>query len=123
MALTKVDLNMAREIKELLEKNYRDHYTYDELVSMYGTNKLKLKLAFKAITGDNIYEYLTKIRIEQAKLLLENTEHTIERIAGEVGLDIRNLEKQFKKSTGKTPTEWRNQSGSNGDFPLGRTGC
>jgi AraC-like DNA-binding protein len=76
-------------------------------------NKFKLKHAFKAVTNYNVHSYITKIRIEKAKEMLENTDRTVEFIAGKVGLDKSNLNIQFKKLTGKTPAEWRKNRNSN----------
>jgi AraC-like DNA-binding protein len=107
MPLRNEDLTKAMEIKNYLEKNYQDYYDYDYLVHKFGMNKFKLKLAFKAVSSDNIYAFITKVRIEQAKYLLETTNLTIGYIAYKVGLDKSNLYIQFKKITGKTPSEWR----------------
>jgi YesN/AraC family two-component response regulator len=51
------------------------------------------------------------MRIEKIKEYLMNTDDTITKISLNVGLDIRTLEKHFKKSTGKTPLEWKQDSG------------
>lgn len=108
ISLKNEDLAKAREIKTFLEKNYHVRHSYDDLVRKFGINKLKLKKAFKAATNQNVHEYLTKVRIENAKTLLQNTDRTIRDIAKKVGLDKSNFIKQFKNVTGKTPTEWRN---------------
>lgn len=108
MTLKKEDLETAREIKAFLEKNYNMHHSYDELIKRFGINEFKLKTAFKAIVNCTVHEYLTKVRIENAKALLENSDRTIRDVAEHVGLDKSNFIKQFKRHTGKKPTEWRN---------------
>ncbi len=107
MQLKNEDLATALEIKQFLEKNYHEHYDYDYLVSKFGMNKFKLKLAFKAVSYHNVHSYITKLRVERAKDLLENTDRTIGFIAEKVGLDKSNFNIQFKKLTGYTPSEWR----------------
>lgn len=107
MQLKNEDLAKALEIKAFLEKHYQERYDYDFFVQKFGINKFKMKLAFKAVVNDNIHSFLTKVRIEKAKQLLETTDNTIEYIASKVGLDKSNLNIQFKKITGKTPSEWR----------------
>lgn len=107
MQLKNEDLATVLEIKAFLEKNYQDHFDYEFIVQKFRMNKFKLKLAFKAVTNDNIHSFVTKIRIEHAKDLLERTDHTIGFIAYKVGLDKSNLNIQFKKRTGKTPSQWR----------------
>jgi AraC-like DNA-binding protein len=101
------DLQKAEEIKAFIDEKYHLHYTNDELARLVGSNKSTLNLAFRHLTGNAMYEYLIKVRIEQAKLLLVNTNNTIEVVAKNVGLDRSNLIKQFKKITGMTPLKWR----------------
>lgn len=108
MRLKNEDLAKAIEIKQFLEKHYQEHYDYDYLVHKFGMNKFKLKVAFKAVSNYNVHSYITKIRIERAKELLETTDRTVEFIADKVGLVKSNFNTQFKKLTGKTPSEWRN---------------
>ena len=110
MQLKNDDIARAMEIKEFLQKHYCEHYDYEYLVSRFGMNKFKLKHAFKAVAGDNVHVFITKLRIEKAKELLENTDLTIEYIASKIGLDKSNLNIQFKKITGKTPSQWRKDS-------------
>lgn len=107
MPLRQEDLEKAHLVKAIIEKEFYKPLTVDSLVDRVNTNKFKLKIAFKLITGYTVHEYLTKVRMDNAKDLLENTELTVEQIAYKIGLDKSNLDKQFKKLTMKTPTEWR----------------
>ena len=113
MQIKNEDLAKALAIKQFLEKNYQEHHDYDDLVCKFGMNKFKLKKAFKEVAKSNVHSYLTRIRVEKAKELLENTDRTVEFIAGKVGLDKSNLNIHFKKLTGKTPSEWRKSRNSN----------
>lgn len=110
MSLKKKDLAKAGEIKDFLETHYQQRIDYEFLAKKYGMNTTKLKLAFKEVTNNNIHAYLTKIRIEHAKQLLENTEETTSWISEQVGLDRSNFNIHFKKITGKTPSQWRKNS-------------
>jgi AraC-like DNA-binding protein len=109
MQLKNEDLAKAQEIKTFLEKHYQDHFDYDYIAQKFHINQFKLKQAFKAVANDNIYRFLTKIRVERAKELLETTDHTVSHIATRVGWDKSNFNIQFKKYTGKTPSQWRNE--------------
>lgn len=122
ISLKNEDLEKAMEIKAFLEINYAVHQSYDNLVRKFGINELKLKRAFKVLYNCTVHEYLTKVRIEQAKALLVNTDRTIRNIAQHVGLDKSNFIKQFKNITGKTPTEWRNNHGLDKEAHLNNTG-
>src|SRR5436190_18116058 len=107
ISLKNEDLETAAAIKAFIEKHYTEHYSYDDLVNKFGMNKFKLKFAFREVASDNVYEHVTKVRIEHGKELLQQTNKTIREIACRVGLDKSNFIIQFKKITGKTPAEWR----------------
>lgn len=113
MPVKKCYIEKALEIKDFLEKNYQEHYDYEFLVQKFGISKRKMIESFKEVVNDNIHSFITKKRIEKAKQLLESTDYTIEYIACKVGLDKSNLNIQFKKTTGKTPSEWRKEHNSN----------
>lgn len=109
MQLKKEDLAKAQQIRYFLEVNYQHRYDYSYLVKKFAINKNKLKRAFTAVTNDTIHSFQTKVRIAHAKHLLLTTHLTIETIAERVGLVKSNLNRQFKKATGKTPSAWRQQ--------------
>jgi AraC-like DNA-binding protein len=108
MQLNNEDLAKAQEIKAFLEKNYQNRLDYEFLAQKFHLNEFKLKQYFKAVAKDNIHSFLTKIRMEHAKRLLETTDHTVSNIASRIGLDKSNFNIQFKRYTGKTPSQWRN---------------
>lgn len=63
---------------------------------------------FKRRTGLTIHQYLTKIRIERARALLEETELSITAICHRVGFeDSGYLSRMFKRELGTTPRAYR----------------
>jgi len=63
---------------------------------------------FKQVTGISFKEYLNKVRIEEAKSLLEHTDYSIMEIAVACGYsDQSYFTKVFKKATGITPKQYR----------------
>jgi YesN/AraC family two-component response regulator len=120
--IKKEDLERASHAKAFIEKDYSRHLTYQTLAHLVGTNITKLQSSFRKLTGKNLYEYLTMIRIEGAVVLLETTELTIDAIAYKVGLDRTNLNKQFKKIKGKSPSDWRDDHENNNSVPINGSG-
>jgi len=120
--IRKEDLERARHARSLIEKDYSRHLTYQTLAHLVGTNPTKLQLSFRELTGKNLYEYLTVMRIETVVRLLEETELTIDAIAYKVGLDRTNLNKQFKKIKGKSPSDWRKEQENNNSLPISTSG-
>lgn len=106
--LKKDDCIKLRIIKDILDNDYKRHYTYSELAQKVNTNEHKMKNGFLQLYKTSLYAYLTNVRIEKAKELLIQTEDAIKQIAGKVGFkDTSNFNKNFKKLTGTSPSMWR----------------
>ena len=72
-------------------------------ISPYYFSKL-----FKEDTGENFIEYLTAIRINKAKELLDASEYSMKEICAMVGYSDPNyFSRTFKKNVGVTPTEYK----------------
>lgn len=110
MKLSNDDLQKIAQVKSILEKEYRNDNTHAHLASRVNTNESKLRKAFKLVNNITIYEYLTRVRIEKAKELLATTDDPVKTIAFKLGYDVSNLAKQFKKTTGMAPLEWRKKN-------------
>lgn len=67
-----------------------------------------LNIIFKKETGRTLYQYMTGVRMEHAKYLLETTEMSITDIASKVGYPNSNsFTRAFKRHTGPTPQNYR----------------
>jgi len=107
MKLSTDDLHKIEQVKAILENEYRNANTHSHLARRVSTNESKLRKGFKLVNHKTIYEYLIGVRIEKAKELLETTDEPVKAIAIKVGYDVSNLVKQFKKTTGMAPLQWR----------------
>lgn len=73
-------------------------------------NASYLSALFKRETGETLTSYITKQRIEYAKVLLASTNLQIQTIAQYCGiLDVNYFSKTFKKHCGKSPSKYRNE--------------
>ena len=67
---------------------------------------------FHDIIGSAFSDYCIQVRIRQAQKLLTGTQNTIQQIAADVGYnDEKYFSRIFKKSTGQTPSEYRQNKG------------
>lgn len=107
MYISNEDLNKARQVITIIEKEYYKNYTVSDLAKLVGTNKSTLNLAFWEVKGMPVKKYIKQFRVEKAKELLETTRLSVETIAARVGLHRTNLERNFKRQYSKTPKEWR----------------
>jgi AraC-like DNA-binding protein len=116
MKLSNDDLHKIAQVKCILETEYRNNNTHARLASRVNTNESKLRKGFKMVNNKTIYEYLTHVRISKAKELLESTDEPVKAIAIKLGYDVSNLVKQFKKTTGMAPQEWRKKNTPKSSF-------
>jgi two-component system response regulator YesN len=97
-----------RAAKQYIYDNYNRSLTLESVSGFVGFNPTYFSVLFKKETGRNFSEYLTDLRMKNAKTYLVSTDMDIADIAAEVGYgDLKYFSKLFKKSTGINPTEYR----------------
>lgn len=98
-------------VKKYITKNMKMKLSMKELSSQFGFVPSYLSMIFREAEGKSPTEYLTDLRIENAKkLFLQSTDMAINEIAERVGFsDPLYFSKVFKKVTGITPSQYRNQ--------------
>ena len=75
-----------------------------------GVSRALLYNKMKAITGTGAKEYITRIRIEKAKNLIETTNLSIADISEMTGFSAQSyFSTAFKNYTGLTPTKYKQQ--------------
>lgn len=73
-----------------------------------GVSRALLYNRMKAVTGAGAKEYITKIRLEKAKSLIESTDLTIAEISEMTGFSTQSyFSTAFKNYTGKTPSQYK----------------
>ncbi len=102
------DNRPIRMAKEYIQKNYMNPIGLEEISEMLGFNLSYFSALFKKETGKNFLEYLTEVRISNAKELLRETNLSITEICNKVGyLDQKHFIATFKKYAGIKPGEFR----------------
>ena len=93
---------------DYIQKNYMDPcLSLNSICSYLNISTSYFSTIFKEMTGETFIEVLTRVRMEKAKELLENTTMKNYEIAEKVGFsDPHYFGISFKKMTGKTPTEY-----------------
>jgi two-component system response regulator YesN len=109
MSLTHYDLQIVAQVMAILNKEYKYNYSHARLANRFHISERKLRKIFKQANNTTINNFLTRVRVENAKELLCDTDDPIKKIACSVGYDTSNLEKKFKTLTGMTPLEWKNK--------------
>ncbi|SDC26592.1 two-component system, response regulator YesN [Paenibacillus sp. UNCCL117] len=100
--------NLVHEIKKFIQNNYNRDITLQDISNQLYVGREYISRRFKQETGENISEYIGRIRNEKAKLLLLNPNLKIAQIAEMIGYqDERYFRIVFKKLTNLTPKEFR----------------
>ncbi len=102
-----------RAAEEYLRKHFRDSsLSLTAVCADLSVSVSYFSQRFKTITGKTFVEYLTELRIEQAKELLRTGAGRGYEIAPQVGFrDPHYFSSTFKKVCGMTPTQYRNRYG------------
>jgi two-component system response regulator YesN len=96
------------EIKQFIREHYSESITLKEMGKANYMDPNYLGQLFKKTTGLHFKDYLHKVRIEEAKLLLRSSDLKVYEIAGYVGYaDQDYFMDKFKKMAFMTPTQYR----------------
>jgi two-component system response regulator YesN len=95
-----------------IQQNYKlADLSVEEIAKASFISPAYLGRLFKKAKGCTITEYINKVRIEQSKLLLRETDQIIKTIAKNVGFKDRSyFSKTFKKYVGLSPNDYRRKS-------------
>jgi AraC-like DNA-binding protein len=90
---------------DLLTGNLTRNYTLPELGILVGLNIYQLKKGFKTIYDLTIPEFLHEARMQKARLLLEETDMSVARVAADIGYSHPfAFSSAFKKNFGYAPS-------------------
>jgi len=102
------NVDIIRKTREFIRANYKKKIKLIDVSKAIYLSPYYLSHIFKKETGTTLLEYLTKVRIEEAKRLLESTPWNTTRISFEVGYsDQSYFCKVFKKSEGISPSDYK----------------
>jgi two-component system response regulator YesN len=102
------NVEVIRKTREFIRTNYKKKLKLTDISKSVLLSPYYLSHIFKNETGITLMEYLTKVRIEEAKRLLENTSYNTTQISFDVGYsDQSYFCKIFKKIEGTSPLEYK----------------
>lgn len=99
---------IVKRIKRQMKENYSADLSLAWVADEYGINPSYFSKKFKDETGVNFIDYLTEIRITQAKELLHHTGLPVSAVSLRVGFkDAKYFSRVFASMTGEKPSEYR----------------
>ena len=95
----------------LIQQTYWDKISLSELARQVGMSRCRLSHRFQEVLGVTFRDYLLRVRLERAKVLLAADNATISEVAQMVGFgDLPRLDKMFKRYTGFSPSAYRSMT-------------
>lgn len=102
---------VIKRILNYIDKNYYKSLRLEGLAEIFNYNSAYLGKIFKNYTGENFNNYLDKVRIEKAKIMLAEKSIKIYEVSEKVGYSSMNyFYEKFKKHVGVSPMEFRRKS-------------
>ncbi|WP_319416052.1 response regulator [Marispirochaeta aestuarii] len=106
-----VSNDTIKMVAKYIKENYSRDISLTELSEEFFLSREYISRLFKKEYKLNIFEYISKLRIEKAKKLLKNTNKCIDLIAEEVGYGCGNyFSKVFRRHEKISPSEYKKKS-------------
>lgn len=101
-----------RMAKQYIQNHYSEPITQEEVSGAVGLSAAYFSVLFKKVEGEGFAKYLINVRMEQAKVLLRETNTAVSKICQQVGYnDLKHFTRTFEKVTGVKPTVYRKMYG------------
>lgn len=95
--------------KAYIQQHYQEEITLERVAREVSLTPDYYCKVFSRMAGETLVDYLTRVRVDEAKRLLQDPSVSIKEACFRVGYNDPNyFSRVFKKVTGQTPTEFRN---------------
>lgn len=102
------DVDGLKPAIQYITENYKENITIEKLSELSHLSKSYFMNRFKQYFSIGAMEYIIQLRIKSACEALQNSNKTITQISSECGFNnLSNFNRQFKKTVGCTPKEYR----------------
>ncbi len=99
---------LVSDMADFINANIREDWLdRNSVANEFGITPQHLSMIFKKYKGENVKEYISKLRLQRAKKLLLETNLLTRDVAKEIGSNEIGLLRLFKKYEGCTPGEFR----------------
>ena len=96
--------------KKFIEQHQTEAISLGQVAKAVNISTFYFCKMFKKVTGINFTDYVSRVRIENAKNLLLNPNLRVSEIAYEVGFQsLTHFNRVFKKVIGQSPTQYRDK--------------
>jgi AraC-like DNA-binding protein/ligand-binding sensor protein len=105
------DPPLIKRAKEYVASHLSDRIKLGNIARFLNMSRFHFCRTFKQATGETFVQYLNRVRVDRAKMLLRSNGLRISEIAYEVGFQtLTHFNRTFRKLAGRSPTEYRSRS-------------
>lgn len=102
------NIQIVESAAAFIRENYKENITLNDVAEAVFISQFHLSHLFKEVLNCTVGEYITKVKMENAKRLLHNPKNTLSDIADCLNyVDSSYFGKVFKKYEGVTPSQYR----------------
>ncbi len=106
--LDKKDKRLLSKVTTFMKKDLSAYHSLEDLAFVASMSKTRFQMAFKQVYGTTAYQYLKKLRMNYALILLQNSDYSIQTIANKIGYkNTGHFAGIFKSTYGITPQKYR----------------
>lgn len=111
-AVRKLPSGQLARLIDHIKEHLAQNLSLDDLAAQTGLTKYHFMRCFKASTGRSPLQYVTELRVAQARRLLQTTALTMDAVARQSGFSSADhLARVFGKATGLSPRAYRTAIG------------
>jgi two-component system response regulator YesN len=111
------------KVAKFVRENFAGPIALEDAADVAGLEPKYFSAYFRRKTGTCFRDWLTGVRVDKAKALMQEHDHSITDVALRTGFrDLRTFERAFKAHAGTTPSEYKcsvlpSQNADNGYLP------
>ena len=106
-------LEWINSVVDQITDNPAQSPSMSEFASQLGMTDSQFSRFFRRTTGNNFIDFVSRVRVSRACLLLMETDRLVTHICYDVGFNnIANFNRRFREIKGMTPREFRRQAGT-----------
>lgn len=108
-----IEQNFVNKLNQIIKSNVDNaDFSVENLADMLNISRIQLYRKIKAMFDVNVSDYISNIRLEHAKSMLQNPELTISEVAYKTGFSSPNyFSTVFKNKFGLSPNAFRKSTG------------
>ncbi len=96
------------EVVDYVAKNYAENLSVGLAADLAGMSEASFSRNFQLVTGNRFTEFVNRVRVGQACVMLFETDEQISSICYDVGFqNLANFNRHFQKMKNMTPSEYR----------------